>query len=360
MYLKKLVFLFYLLVSTFIILEILFIVLPVSDSLKIMPVNDSNPFIHFEPNRTIKRAVGHKFNNINLKRINDYGYFSNNDFFDKNNNEKIVVIGDSYVEASQVSNNESVHGQLDYLLPNNFDVYGIGISGSPLSQYLAFTKMAKKYLNPKIYIYVIIENDFDRYLLKYKNSPGLHFFDDNYNLKRIDSEPSLIKKILRNSSFFRYLIIDFKISQKIKYLLYFYQNENNEINQDINILEKKFYQRISESTKVIDMFFYELKSIIKDTPVIFLIDGNRRKIYDNSNTNVEFLFEDMILKIFRDKCFNQKKYCIDMNKIFGNHYSINKEKFEFDNDWHWNKLAHELAAINIKKTIYDQKLIDLE
>ena len=42
---------------------------------------------------------------------------------------------------------------------------------------------------------------------------------------------------------------------------------------------------------------------------------------------------------------------IDMDTIFREHYKINREKFEFKFDGHWNTLAHTLAAREIIKAI---------
>ena len=42
---------------------------------------------------------------------------------------------------------------------------------------------------------------------------------------------------------------------------------------------------------------------------------------------------------------------IDMDTIFRKHYKINREKFEFKSDGHWNTLAHGLVAKEIIKAI---------
>ena len=71
----------------------------------------------------------------------------------------IAVIGDSYVEALQVKNKDAFHAILDKGLSSH-DVYPIGISGS-LSQYIAFSRYAAEQFSPKLFVFLIIENDFD-------------------------------------------------------------------------------------------------------------------------------------------------------------------------------------------------------
>ena len=81
----------------------------------------------------------------------------------------LAIIGDSYVEAAQVANRKSMHG----LLASRFDgkgrIYGLGYSGAPLSQYLAFADFARNEFKPDAMAFVIIGNDFDESLLKYKS-----------------------------------------------------------------------------------------------------------------------------------------------------------------------------------------------
>jgi hypothetical protein len=48
-----------------------------------------------------------------------------------------------------------------------------------------------------------------------------------------------------------------------------------------------------------------------------------------------------------DRALQGGFHVIDMHPIFKRHYRSNKKKFEFENDWHWNGLAHSIAANNI-------------
>ena len=38
-----------------------------------------------------------------------------------------------------------------------------------------------------------------------------------------------------------------------------------------------------------------------------------------------------------------------MNKYFKNDYKINKKKFDYENDWHWNDYGHKLVAKKISE-----------
>ena len=97
-WIKKITWLFlyfiYIVVSVFLLLEIFFRFLPVSDSLEVMSVNEDNPIIHFQPNRTVTRQIGFNFNHVNEKRINNFGYATDIDFkATKPKEGKVVAVG---------------------------------------------------------------------------------------------------------------------------------------------------------------------------------------------------------------------------------------------------------------------------
>ena len=49
-------------------------------------------------------------------------------------------------------------------LHSQFDVYGFGKSGAPLSQYLQMTRYVIKHFDPEIIVINVIRNDFDESL----------------------------------------------------------------------------------------------------------------------------------------------------------------------------------------------------
>ena len=165
------------------------------------PVRYRKDFTKFEENENYiyinkLSAFFTKFKHINVKHINNYGYASDKDFKKKELQTKpiIAVIGDSYVEAMQVKNKDAFHAILDKGLLSH-DVYPIGISGSPLSQYIAFSRYAAEQFSPELYVFLIIENDFDESFKKVKNAPGFHYFNETEEVTLVEYDPSIIKKI---------------------------------------------------------------------------------------------------------------------------------------------------------------------
>jgi len=345
----SLIYITYLSIFTIILLEVIFRILPTSDSLKLKKVNIDYPIIRYEENRDVTKQIGFNFKHVNVKHINNYGYASDKDFQKKELQTKpvIAVIGDSYVEAIHVKNKDAFHAILDKGLLSNV-VYPIGISGSPLSQYIAFSRYASEQFSPRLYVFLIIENDFDESFKKVKNHPGFHYFNETEQLTFVEYYPSIIKKILRKSAFVRYLHVDLKIKTQINRL---FKNEYifKEILTNTSFLE---LGRVA-----IDKFLYNIKDLTGTSKVIILLDGDRTSIYNgemtrNMNKPVNILYEE--LKKLSISIQNVE--IVDLHNFFLNDWVENGKKFNYDYDYHWNEYGHAVVAQILLEKIKNDKL----
>ena len=66
-----------------------------------------------------------------IKKTNNFG-------------ERVIIIGDSFVEAIQVKNEDTVQGILVKKYNGKHSFNAIGVRGASLSQYLEFAKFAKE------------------------------------------------------------------------------------------------------------------------------------------------------------------------------------------------------------------------
>ena len=107
--------------------------LPVADSIKRLPVNATNPVIRFEADRDITWSRGYNFSMVSKKHVNNYGFFNDQDYRAEDDTPLLAIIGDSYVQANQVSNRDAMHGILSGQTAGKGRVYSFGSSGSPLS-----------------------------------------------------------------------------------------------------------------------------------------------------------------------------------------------------------------------------------
>ena len=320
-------------------LEVIFRVLPTSDSLMVKPVNAENPILKFTQNREITKQIGFNFTHVNTKRINNYGYATDKKFQEKSLQTKpvISVIGDSYVEALQVKNKDTFHAILDENF-ESFDVYPIGVSGSPLSQYLAFAHYASDIFAPKLFVFLIISNDFDESFESIKKAPGFHYFDDIVGLKLMNYEPTIIKRLARHSAFLRYLHIDLKLSTQLRRIW------GSEITNDVGrISQRDKFLKIGRRAN--EKFLHGITELSLKTNVIIVLDGDRSAIYSglndrDPNKTVNILFDELA----KSAKTIANVDVIDLHKTFRNDYAINSERFNSDYDYHWNEHGHAVVG----------------
>ena len=329
----------FLIVCVAVLLEVIFRILPTSDSLNAKPVNTEHPILRLEENRDVTKQIGFNFKHVNVKHINNYGFASDKDFQKKELQTKpvIAVIGDSYVEAMQVKNQDTFHAILDNDL-ESYDVYPIGISGSPLSQYIAFSRYAAEQFSPKLYIFLIIDNDFDESFEKRKGAPGLHYFNETDQLTLVEFYPSIIKRVARKSAFLRYLHLDLKITHQLRSLLKEKINISDEI-QPYSSFDLEL------GREAIDKFLGGVKNLTENSKVIILLDGDRSSIYAGMtqrdiNKPVNILFDE--LKTLSKNI--PKVDVIDLHNFFQDDWVYKNKKFNYDYDYHWNEQGHAVAA----------------
>ena len=82
--------------------------------------------------------------------------------------------------------------------------------------------------------------------------------------------------------------------------------------------------------------------------ILFVLDGDRNSIYQ-SNDNIDYKFENIILKYFKEEALELNFQVLDMHNIFYEDYKVNNKKFNFENDYHWNEYGHSLVAEEIIK-----------
>jgi hypothetical protein len=350
----------YLILIVVVILEVIFRILPTSDSLMIQAVNENEPILHFKENRSITKQIGFNFTHVNKKKINNFGYATDTKFLTKelqeNKKKKIVAsIGDSFVEAVQVNNKDTFHALLDKI-NDDINVYPIGVNGSPLSQYIAFYKYAEKLFDPDIYIFTIVYNDFDQSWFEIKKAAGYHYFTNNGDLELKNYNPSYLKELARKSAFVRYLYLDLQISVQISRLKGIFQRDAKpkptiQINNDYDERRKEL------GIKAADIFMKKVEDLSKRKKVIIVTDGDRESIYDGKiNRKIDSLVTLWIERIIYQAEKIQNVYLIDMHPIMLLDWQKKQSKFNWEYDGHWNEHGHSLVSKALNEKL--KKIID--
>ncbi len=316
-----------------------------------------------------------------IKKTNDIGQFSSinfNNFINQNleSSFRILSIGDSYVEALQVENNDSFHGILNsYFSADGEKVKSssIGKSGDPLSQYLLNLQFASQRTNLEdvSIIITVVSNDFDESIFGYKgNLPGAYFEPKKeggrYKFKYVNYKRSIPSKIINwildHSSLGSYLFNNLKITslQKEKPLCILINSCRDTKSFKANIVDSTLTEapyRYRDGFLATDIF---LENIARLRPsekerrnTLFVVDADRQSIYQNKTQTSKYFLAQRNYFIEKAKIYGFT--LIDMYPIFHDHYLKNNIKFEFLNDGHWNSLGHEIVSKEIIKVLNLEK-----
>jgi hypothetical protein len=321
-----------------------FRLLPVSKPPYILPVSAQAPVAHFQPNMDYVYSRDWNFSVRTDKRSNNFGFINQADYRPEETTPLLVMIGDSYVEAHTIAPGKSAAELLHSTLGGAGRVYSIGLSGAPLSQYLAFAQFARTTFRPDAMAFVIIGNDFDESLLKYKSDQRFHYFTQNGELRRVDYEMSATKKILRGSAFLRYLMLHLEPSR----VLYNLRRLTGESGGPASA------ERTADSEKAIDYFFDQLpsKSGLESESILFVLDALRPAIYSSQELQqAEDGYGSRMRRYFMREA-NARGYAVlDMQPVFIARHELDGSRFEAGpSDGHWSALGHWLAAEEIQKS----------
>ena len=342
-------------------LELVVRVLPVSDSLRVQPVNAANPILHFEPNRTLRLTRGWNGGIGATKRVNNVGFLSDVDYDGDPSRPKAVVIGDSYVEAVQVANAQAIHGVLNSAVSPHAVVYGVGVSGAPLSQYLAFAEYSVRAFRPRALVFVIVANDFDESLLEYKRAPAFHYFSasaEGYDLVRIDHTPSRIGGLAQHSALARYLMINLNAWTRVARAPARPAAEPSFV---ANVPKHVSPERLSGSKRAVDFFLRELRARTPDTPALFVVDGIRPDLYSSEAlAAARGSFFDVMRGYFMEQARGLSYEVVDLEPVFEADYAAHGQRLEYATDAHWNERGHELAARQVLRAATFRRALELD
>lgn len=349
-YLKNLFLTILTLVAITIVLEIIFNILPTSDSEQTQKVDKKNPYLHLVKNKKLLISSGTFFEIKATKKTNNFGYFSDVNYEVNGSNKNLITIGSSLVAANQVSNSLSFHGLINSKLPKEKSIYMLAGANAPHSQYLAYTKLALEKFNPYAFIIVIGSLDFKGSLLKNSlPNSGYHYFFNNKNgspLVLNEYNPSKIKVFLRNFATARYLFLNARV-------------------QSVNFSPKpKTPPEESGSDKfdnfendiLMKRFLSDLQIVTKNIPTLLVI--NSFGSLDKNN------YLDIPINLEQRKKFfilMSRKYnfeVVDLNPAFSSDFKINRKRFEWINDQgHWNVDGHRVVADTIMSSDIYKKYV---
>ena len=233
-------------------------------------------------------------------------------------------------------------------------IYSFGTSGAPLSQYLAWAVYARDRYNPSGLVINVVGNDFDESLRKYKPVPSfLGYVADEDGVLVLQhtkgGKRSMFRKIATHSALARYLFFNVGVSQAIDNFKTVVQGRLNEEKQEFvgNTAADASDVRISDSKSMVLAFFRDLPSYagLPSRRILFVVDGMRAAIYEPELLpSAEVSYFGQMRRFFINTAGENGYEVIDLHDRFVERYKMDKVRFEFPTDGHWNSVGHEVAA----------------
>ena len=333
---------------------------PVNEVLSSMPVNDRNPVLRFKPNQDLVWSKGASFYMVNDVHMNNYGFVNNQNYVPEEGPPLVAVIGDSFVEALMVPGRETGQEVLAQSLKGRARVYSFGRSGAPLSQYLGYAQWVRDEFSPEKMVFVVVGNDFDESLFKYKQAAGFHYFKKDENgalqLDRVDYSRGVAVEAISRSKLLMYLFTNVKIMTLAKSLKYRWKGDSRQFAGQT--LARADAERMCDSREAVRLFFKLLPecSGLAKKDICFVVDGLRPHLYAQASLDaVSESYFSRMRSFFMDEAEKLGYQVVDMQPVFLSEYKRTGDRFEYPMDGHWNSLGHRLFARSVLESGFLQE-----
>jgi len=336
--------------------------LPVGTGLHVQTVDAEQPVAKFEPNRDFVYSRGWNLRGVNRGHVNNDGFVNDQDYSVTDTRPLFAIVGDSFVEAAMVPFANTMQGRLGAELGEASRVYSFGGSGAPLSQYIVWAAYAAQKYHPAGIAIVVVGNDFDESLLKYKNVPAHHYFaegpDGKLELRRVDYHPSWARALLSRSALARYVIHDLQ-STVLLLRVEGWLSDGYEVRFVANTSNSVEPVRVADSLRVIPAFLDELlrRTAMPPDRLMLVVDGVRPELYAGETVGTDSYFGIMRAELMA-AARRLGIEVIDMQTVFAAAYRKDGRRFEFPDDAHWDSHGHEVAASAIRGSALFHKLFD--
>lgn len=297
-------------------------------------------------------------------RINAQGWNSGHATYDAkapSGVRRIAIIGDSFVEALQVPYNESLAERLEGAGQGGLQVYRFGISGAPLSHYLAMARHVAQTYQPDMLVLVLVHNDFDESFIDVAGRYTSSFLKFQMAGDRVVAEippapyQATWRDRLRQSATLRYLYYRQRLNPAaVLTRLSPSSAPVYQANVDIEAVASQ-REKISGAT---DYAFSQFQSLAREhnfRPVL-MMDGDRRSIAVSMDDAGLYRDGALWLNAMAAQAASKAGLpFIDLHPLFREEWTMNHQPLNFISDNHWNAQGHRVAAQALAAYIMGKK-----
>jgi lysophospholipase L1-like esterase len=304
-------------------------------------------------------------------KINGTGWNSRYDHYRTDRAEdklRVAVIGDSKVEAFQVNYDESLAEQIERASRKlQLEAYRFAISGAPLSQYLHLLRNEALRYSPDLVVIILVHNDFDE---SYLPTPGVYtrsFLKIDLANDTVQGEIAPLEYetpwygYIRNSATWRYLTyrqhFQFRTLRNLIFRRQEQERQTREADVEGSKADTKTDTKMVRNRLVTEYIFKQMKKVCNrmNADLLIVMEGDTREVYkeaslSNSKPEGVLVLNAMAASVAKELNI----HFIDLQPIFQKDFQINRKKFYFDSDDHWNTHAHKVVAHTVVDFINSQ------
>lgn len=350
---------------SFLLIEIgIRLFVPVSDH----PYTSYDPEVgvHLTPDQQGKLTLG-AFGDFQADfRINNAGWNSAHDYQTEKDEGtlRIAIVGDSFIEATTVDLDHSLHMVLEQTLNSKgfcgrydrVEVYPFGYSGSPMSQYVSIMRYVRERYDPDVYIvHIFPRNDFEpsltaeghegrSHVLTYQATDQGGFIE----VPHVPFEPSTLRRIAGKFATVRYLLFNLNIRSHpwVKQII-----------TPPDFYGERTSKRADVLARLATFVFGEYQAIADGKPLLITADGDRKRIYIDHGSSAESLkdlygTDPQYFDHIEKAAIERKIAYLPLHPVLDSDYAVHGERFEFVSDGrtldgHWNARAHRLIGLEL-------------
>ncbi len=331
-------------------LEIALRLLPVSVGLYQGDHSDLWPLHNFQAHRPYTHSTTWELQYARHGQTNNYGQLAPFDYIP--GSRPVIVVGDSYIESQMNDYRDTLQGYMGTMPGVTEPVYGLGVSGMSMSDYLAMAGQAAAEFAPRAAVFLVVDGDISESLL---DQAGQYYLRETTDGLKLTLHPksmhplfTRIRQSVGDLYLYRYVTQNLRFSlPELTPLFRVAQAQR---------LATPIEKEAAAQYAVVDRFLDELpgRSGIEPQCIALLLDGDRYAIYDPRLASPRKDLPEARAYLIR-KASELGYRLADMQPLFREDYKRHQRHFDYyPVDAHWNSLGHRLAAERAYELLFRQ------
>jgi hypothetical protein len=263
----------------------------------------------------------------------------------------VAIIGDSYVNGFQVDLEQNLASVLRGLVGADLDVYGFGMPGAPLSQYLHMSRSVVREFDPAVLAFVVVHNDFLESLWDLGPNPSfllLRRSETGWDEVPPTGPRSTGQPAWMQSALMRYLRITLQSRLLVQ------PDEDGRATFVANVPLGELTENRQAVREAVAWIVRRIRGENPTREIVFLMDAPRADLYAG---RLDASPVAWLTGTLAEACREQGLVFVDLADPFGRVHARDGTRFESEVDTHWNAAGHREAALALARALVEVGMV---